>query len=88
MIEHTITATREELIAELELVKAQRDDLISALNGMRQFHDCMEAQRKNEPLPEGHDDPDMACGDGVCYQVGEIITRGVAIAWEVSGSLK
>ena len=27
MIDHTITATREELIAELERVKAQRDDL-------------------------------------------------------------
>ena len=28
MIEHTITATREELIAELERVKAERDELL------------------------------------------------------------
>ena len=31
-IPHTITATREELIAELELVKAQRDELRTALD--------------------------------------------------------
>ena len=34
MIEHTITATREELIAELERVKAQRDKLVDASNSM------------------------------------------------------
>jgi hypothetical protein len=32
VIEHTITATREELIAELERVKAQRDDALRELD--------------------------------------------------------
>ncbi len=63
---------------------AEKAVLVSALNGMQEFHDCMEAQRKDEPLPEGHDDPDEACGDGVCYRVGDIIKRGIEVAREVT----
>ena len=33
MIPHEITKTREELIAELERVKAQRDELVDVLKG-------------------------------------------------------
>ena len=37
VIDHTITATREELIAELERVKAQRDDLLTEARMTRSF---------------------------------------------------
>ena len=37
MTEFTITPTREELIAELERVKAQRDDLLTEARMTRSF---------------------------------------------------
>ncbi len=70
------------LKAEVERAKAIAATLIKALNGMQEFHDCMEAQRKDEPMPEGHNDDDSGCGDGICYVVGKIIERGVKAARE------
>ena len=69
---------RREAEESLKLCQEQRDRMVKAFERMQEFHDCMEAQRKDEPLPEGHDDPDEACGDGVCYRVGEIIKAGIA----------
>lgn len=65
-LETTIMALQEQVAG-----------LTAAFYRMQEFHDCMEAQRKDQPLPEGHDDPDSSCGDGVCYVVGEIIKRGI-----------
>ena len=72
-------APTEAAKPEAGLSEANRK-LVDALNRMQEFHDCMEAQRKDEPLPEGHDDPDESCGDGVCFQVGNIIKRGIEVA--------
>lgn len=52
--------------------------LAAAFDRMQEFHDCMEAQRKDEPIPEGHEE--SSCGDGVCYVVGQIIEQGIKAA--------
>ena len=70
-------AAKDARIADLS---ARLEEVCQALEAMQEFHDCMEAQRKDEPLPEGHDDVDEACGDGICYVVGAIITRGLEAA--------
>ena len=56
------------------------DKTIGALENMQEFYDCIEAQRKDEPMPEGHEEESSGCGDGTCFVVGEMITGGLEAA--------